>query len=262
MEPWIIIPAYNEGHRIGPTLADFTATVTKKYGNAHMLVVSDSTDNTNKIVLGYASKNKKIQLIKNKVKRGKGFAILNGFKIACKESKNGSIIGFADADDAIEGSEIIKLIKALNDMSIDGVIASRYIKGSRNYGGLSVQGRLASRAYNLLLKILFGFKFNDTQCGAKFFRKRALEEVLDDLILPDVNFDLNLLYALKKANKTVHEIPIKFVNKGGSSMNMKLPLRSAQMLLIALGFRIVNSRFGFLLPSRIRQPLYSLIAQW
>jgi glycosyltransferase involved in cell wall biosynthesis len=262
MEVWIVIPAYNEEKRIKPTLEDYLNTVAKRYTDTHILVVSDSTDNTNKVVSSYSSKYNVISLIKNSKRKGKGFAILRGFKYAYKKSKNESIIGFADADDAISGEELIKLIDKIQDAKLDGVIASRYAKGSINQGHLSSQGRIASRAYNKVVKILFGLKFNDTQCGAKLFKKSALKNVLSRIILMDVSFDLNLLYELKIENKKVDEIPIKFVNKSDSSMKINLGLRSAQMFFVAIGFRIIHSRFSFIIPAKLRPALYRLIANW
>ncbi|MEM0149054.1 MAG: glycosyltransferase [Candidatus Micrarchaeaceae archaeon] len=262
MEIWIVIPAYNEEKRIAPTLDDYLNSVVKKYTDTHILVVSDSTDNTNKIVSSYSSKYKSISLIKNSKRKGKGFAILTGFKYAYKVSKNESIIGFADADDAIPGSELIKMLDEIKDSKLDGAIASRYVNGSINEGNIGVQRIVASRVYNKLLKFLFGFKFNDTQCGAKLFKKKALENVLSKLILMDVSFDLNLLYELKIENKKIEEIPIRYVNKGNSSMKIKLGLRGANMFFVAIGFRIIRSRFSFIIPAGLRSKLYKLIANW
>lgn len=262
MEVWIVIPAYNEERRIAPTLNDYLKTVAKRYKGTHMLVVSDSTDKTDDIVSSYSPKHRGVRLLKNGEQKGKGFAIFNGFKYACRKARSGSIVGFVDADDAVAGSEIIKMIDGMNRGSLDGIVASRYARGSVNIGRIGIPRRIASRAYNRFVRILFGLELSDTQCGAKFFRKEALEKVLPGISLFDVSIDLNLLYKLASSGSKIGEMPIRYVNKSGSSMRIKLSLRSAQMFLVAISFRIMNSRLKFLLPFKLRSAAYKLIAGW
>ncbi len=262
MDLWIVIPAYNESKRILPTLNDYARTVARGRGNVRILVVSDSTDDTDRIVSSYASKHGNIRLLRNDHRRGKGFAVFNGFKYACAHSTRGSIVGFVDADDSVTGHEITRMIKAMERDGADGIVASRYAKGSVVIGNLGIPHFIASRGYNLLVRRLFGLEYSDTQCGAKFFRKEALEKVLGNMVLFDVSFDLNLFYELKRSGADVREMAIRYVNKPGSSMNIRLPLRSAQMFFVAIGFRIMRSRLGFMLPIWFQSAAYRKIKHW
>ena len=262
MDVWIVIPVYNEERRIVPTLDDYLKTVAKRYVGTHLLAVSDSTDRTDDIISTYSSRHREVILLRNGEKKGKGFAIFNGFKYACRKARRGSIIGFVDADDAVDGNEIVKMVEGIGVGRLDGIVASRYAKGSVNVGKVGISRWIASRAYNRLVRALFGLKFSDTQCGAKFFRKEALEKVLPNISLFDVSIDLNLLYELKRSGASIGEMSIRYVNKSDSSMKVVLPLRSAQMLMVAISFRIMRSRLSFLLPSGLRSAAYKLIAGW
>src|SRR3989338_5854214 len=88
-------------------------------------VVNGSKDRTIEIVKGFAKKNKELRYLN--LKRGaKGYAVIEGFKEALKGKSN--LIGFKDADMATSPESFYELIKKINNY--DGIIASRYIKGS------------------------------------------------------------------------------------------------------------------------------------
>lgn len=236
----IVIPAYNEEKRIIRTLEDFRKTIMAKYKNdVDILIVSESTDKTNSIVKSYASRYRQIKLVGQGKRRGKGGAIIKGFEIASR-SRKWDVIGFVDADSSMSGREIIKLLGRLNgDKSIDGVIASRYIDGSRITGDLKASRFIASRMYNIMVRLLFGFKYSDTQCGAKFFRNSALRDTLPKLSLNDMSIDLDLLYQMKLGRFNVVEVPITYsMIQEGTKLDLKRHI--PQMFVDAIRYRIAN----------------------
>jgi dolichol-phosphate mannosyltransferase len=173
---------------------DYCRTLTRRYVESVCIaVISDSNDLTNEIVSKYAkNQGGRVKLFKNRKKQGKGAALLKGFELACKD-KEAKVVGFVDADPSITGSEIVRLIERLKEGGADGVIASRYVKGSKLIGRQRTARYVASRAYNVIVRAMFGFGYHDTQCGAKFFRKEALCSILKTLALTDMSFDLDLL---------------------------------------------------------------------
>ena len=72
----------------------------------------------------------------------------------------------------------MSLLNGLGDA--DGVIGSRYVPGSKVTTPQGLFRRLESRTFNLIIRLLFGLPYNDTQCGAKVFKKVPL-----DLVLPE-----------------------------------------------------------------------------
>ena len=75
----IVIPAYNEGERLAPTLEKVLAYVHQQGWDAEVIVVNDgSRDNTAAIVREFATKDPLLRLVENPGNSGKGYAVRNG----------------------------------------------------------------------------------------------------------------------------------------------------------------------------------------
>src|SRR3989344_3119850 len=214
MQLSIIIPAYNEEKRIGKTLDSYLKFFSKKLKNFEIIVVLNGCiDNTLNIVKNFIKKNKKIRYLDFKEAIGKGGAVLEGFKVA-----KGDLIGFVDADMATPPQAFYDLIKNINNY--DGIIASRWMKGSKIGEKQPLLKRFGSRGFNLLVRILFNLKFKDTQCGAKLFKKDLIKNILDDLKITRWAFDVNLLYSSKRKGYKIIEIPTEWNAVFASHFNL------------------------------------------
>lgn len=258
MRAWIVMPTRNEAHRIGQTLKDYSSKL--RNSGIRLAVVSSSTDRTDRIVSGYTSKFKFIRLLKSGRNDGKGGAIIKGFRYALKERPE--FIGFVDADDSVKCSEMLKMVSLLErGERLDGVIASRYVEGSRTNGVIEPSRFLASRAYNLLIRLLFGIDVRDTQCGAKIFRRKAIESVLPRLSMLGMSFDVNLLYELKLDGYKVKEHGVVY-DQANEGTNVNVVRNAPEMLVTALGFRIYKSRLARFLPRSLLLSVYRRVGKW
>ncbi|MEK6817204.1 MAG: glycosyltransferase, partial [Nanoarchaeota archaeon] len=194
----IIIPAYNEEKRIGETLDSnlrfFKALKKNKILDFEIIVVvNGSSDKTFDIVKDFSKKNKELKYLN--LKRGaKGYAVIEGFKEALKSDSN--LIGFKDADMATSPEAFYDLVNKINNY--DGIIASRYVKGSIINPKPSLERIFASRIFNFMIRTILGLQFKDTQCGAKLFKRKTLEKTIPRLTLSQLAFDVDLLYNIKK----------------------------------------------------------------
>jgi len=240
----VIIPAYNEEKRIEKSLKSYVNYFQKKFGNNfELIVVTDGcTDSTPDIVESLSRSFSCIRHIHPPKRLGKGGAIIQGFKIATE-----NIIDFLDADGSTPPKSTDLLIKNLN--GYDGVIASRWINGAKIRKKEPFSRRIASRVFNFLVRILFGFNFKDTQCGAKFFKKHAVKSVVNELGLTDWAFDIDLLYRLSKKGFRIKEVPITWNYKEGSKLDLKKT--SVKMFLSVVGLRIKTSKFSFIANSSL-----------
>ena len=237
----IIIPAYNEEKRIGKTLDAnlkfFKDLKRKKILDFEIIVVvNGSTDKTIEIVKSLAKKNKELKYLD--LKRGaKGYAVIEGFKEALKSDSN--LIGFKDADMATKPEVYHDLIKRIGNH--DGIIASRYVKGSIINPKPTLERKIASRIFNTLIRSTLFLPHKDTQCGAKLFKRKALEKTIPHLTFSQLAFDVDLLYNLRKKGFRIKEIPTIWSDEEYSTVNFA---KSGPVMALAiLRLRILNSPF-------------------
>ncbi|MFH1210171.1 MAG: dolichyl-phosphate beta-glucosyltransferase [archaeon] len=238
MELSIIIPAYNEEKRITKTLDSYISFFNKKIDFEIFIVLNGCRDNTLDIVKDYAKKYKLIKYINIAEAIGKGGAVIEGFKRV-----NGNLIGFVDADMSTPPRSFFDLYKKINGN--DGIIASRWTKGSKILVKQKISRRIASRVFNYLVRLFFSIDLRDTQCGAKLFKRKAIKDAVNDLGITKWAWDIDLLYIMKRKGYKVIEIPTVWDDKTGSQL--KLGRTVPEMFLSILRLRLIYSKFKFLI---------------
>ncbi|MCH7568274.1 MAG: glycosyltransferase [Nanoarchaeota archaeon] len=235
----IIIPAHNEEKRIGKTLESyyhyFEALKKNKILDYEILVVINNTrDKTEEIVRSAILKNKKISYL-NLEKGGKGYAIIEGFKDALR--RDNDLIGFVDADLATSPEAFYDLVKKIDNY--DGIIAGRYLRGAVIKPKNTFARIMASRVYNILIRSIFLMPYRDTQCGAKLFRHKALEAVINNIGMTKFAFDVELIYKIRKRGLRIKEVPTIWADKGYATINFWQS--GPWMALAIIRLRILNS---------------------
>jgi glycosyltransferase involved in cell wall biosynthesis len=248
----IVIPAHNEEKRIGNTLESYSRyfnllAKSNKLDYELLVVINNTKDRTEEIVKEKQNKDKHIRYLNFK-EGGKGFAVIEGFKDALKRKSN--LIGFVDADGATPPQAFHYLIQNINND--DGAMASRYLPASIVNPKPTIQRVIVSRIFNNLIRVLFLMPYKDTQCGAKLFKRKALEKVLPHLSLSQWAFDVDLIYNLRKFGFRVAELPTIWSDKKYSKINF---MRAGPFMALSLiRLRLINSPFAFVMHLYDRLP--------
>lgn len=217
----IVIPAKNEEDRIADTLESYLDFFP---ACEIIVVINNSIDQTEVIVSEFSRKYPKIKHINIPQAIGKGGAVQAGFKLA-----QGDLIGFVDADGSTSPPQFQKLLDQLD--SYDVAIASRWVSGAKFLKKQPLSRRFLGRAFNLSVKAITGLSYNDTQCGAKVFKKELIDFLLPKLKIRDFAFDVEILYLCKKYEFKVLEIPIEWEDKEGSTLSIVKNLGLIKSLL-------------------------------
>lgn len=230
----IVIPAYNEEKRVGTTLEAYSKFFRNKFKKLEILVVVDGTDDTDKIVRNMSKKYRFIKLIKYDHRLGKGGGVYEGFKAA-----KGEIIGFTDADNSVNAPFFEKVLEGLKKS--DCSIGSRRMKGSAMILPQSttwiVSMRIVSRIYNSLVKLILFMNIQDTQCGAKVMKRKVYEAIKNDLNVTGFEFDVELLWRIKKNGFKIIEVPVIWKHNLESKSSIKNSVKFF-VLLFKLRFGI------------------------
>lgn len=231
----LLIPAYNEEHRIEPVLRAFGSYFRDQYtGNFQLVVVLNGCrDNTLAVVRRVAIDFPFISALEFAAPIGKGGALIEGLRLAPLSD----LIGYVDADGATPPAAFHDLVKHVG--AADCVIGSRWLPGAVLHVEQTGKRQFASRVFHLIVEILFGMHIKDTQCGAKVMKRQAVEAVHSYLRIADMAFDINLLYSLKRAGFRILEVPTEWTDKLGSKVS--LFRTSFTMFLSAVRIRLIYS---------------------
>lgn len=210
----IIIPAYNEEHRIESSLNNYLPYFSNRAYDTEFIIIIEGDDKTLEIVKNFQKSYKSIVWEYSRRRLGKGGAIVRGFKQA-----TGDLIGFVDADASTAPQAFEELIKNIG--ASDGIIASRKISGAKLVKKEPLLQRIGSRGFNTLVRIMFLLPFKDTQCGAKLFTRRAVYAVLPELGITEFSFDIDLLFRLAKKGFKIAELPTVWEYKPGAQFDFR-----------------------------------------
>lgn len=233
----LLIPAYNEEQRLEPVLRDYARHLQANYGGPFKIVVvlNGCRDNTLGVVQRVAAEFDCVSWLDFPNPIGKGGALIEGLKLA----PLADAIGYVDADGATPPHAFLDLVERLGEA--DCVIGSRWLPGAVLHQAQSNHRRFASRVFHLIVQCLFWMNIRDTQCGAKVMRRETVEKVHPCLRIADMAFDINLLYAIKRAGYRILEVPTEWTDKIGTKVT--LGRTSLTMFLSAVRIWLIYSPF-------------------
>jgi len=231
----IVIPAYNEQDRIEATLDDYCTYFREA---ATILVVANGcTDETVATVRALQVRYENLLLLEIPFAVGKGGAVRLGLM-----SGRERLIGFTDADGSTPARSFATLVDACEREPIAGAIGSRWLKTSDVRVLQPLRRRIASRVLNLLVKMLFGLKYTDTQCGAKVFTSESIAAIFPKLELSNFAFDVDVLYAIRQTNYRIVELPVTWTDSSAGS-KVRIARTTLEILMGLLRLRLRTGIF-------------------
>ena len=234
----IVIPAYNEGKRIGRSLDEVLRFLESAPYRAEVIVVDDgSKDNTAQIVTDrvacYGEAGHELRVLTNAPNRGKGYSVRRGVSEA-----RGDIILFTDADLSSPITEAPKLIDPIVAGRADVAFGSRAL----NRGLIGVRQpfmrEFGGKVFNLFMRTITGLKFKDTQCGFKAFRRESARMVFALQRIERFGFDPEVLYIACKQSNRLLEVPVEWNHCEGGELQNKLNYMRDSMSMFADLIRI------------------------
>jgi dolichyl-phosphate beta-glucosyltransferase len=232
----IVIPAYNEAERIGPTVETIHNYFSKKHQSFDILVINDgSKDNTTNIVLDCAKRIRNVKLLDSSINQGKGSSVRKGMIHAAHD-----LILLTDADLSTPIEEFEKLVPWIQ-RGYDIAIGSRGMKKSEIILRQPWHRRTMGRVFNLLVKILILSDFSDTQCGFKLFRSEAATRIFRLSKIDGFAFDVEVLFIAKKMGYKIKEVPVRWIDSPRSKVSaLRDPFRMFLDLLKIRSFELTE----------------------
>ena len=217
----VVIPAFNEEHRIGATLDALGGFLQEQPFEWEVLVVDDgSTDATANVVAGRSGPGTRVR-VESIPHTGKGWAVRTGML-----DVSGRFRLMFDADMAMPVTQIGSFLARMED-GWDVVIGSREAIGARR-SGESTARHIRGRVFNRVVSLLAVSGYRDTQCGFKCFRGEAADRLFELQRTHGLAFDVELLYLARRMGLKVLEMPIDWRHDSSSKVR---PLADALAML-------------------------------
>ena len=167
----LIIPAYNEAHRLPPYLQEIRDYLRRYYETAHEVIVVDdgSEDGTAPIVCEWGRDWNELRLLRHCANRGKGAALTTGIL-----ASQGGLILMVDADGATPIKYERRLREAV-ELGADFAIGSRLVAGAAVHRpwNRDLCSRLFAEVVGSVLRCAYGTRSAGSKCSAALLHKNS-----------------------------------------------------------------------------------------
>ncbi|MDO8676155.1 MAG: glycosyltransferase family 2 protein [Candidatus Azambacteria bacterium] len=213
----VIIPGFNEEHRIKTTLQAVFNYLSRQDYSWEAIIVSDgSKDRTAEVVVEFISNKPEFRLIANTQNHGKGYAVRTGMLEA-----EGDFRLFTDADNSTSIEQIEKFWPYFNE-GCDIVIGSIEIEGAEIHERAQWYRRFLGKYSKYLIRTVAGlWTIHDTQRGFKCFTAKSAHDIFSMTKIDRFGFDIEVLALAKKLGYKIKEIPVVWDNPADSKVSFK-----------------------------------------
>ena len=199
----IVVPAFNEAERLPATVAATVAYLSERPWTSRVVVVDNgSSDGTAEVTRSLVDPAGRVPVtVIGCARPGKGAAVRRG--LLTSQSR---FVGFFDADLATPVETLSAAMAALAGGAA-AVVASRYAPGAELVRRQPLGRRVGGAVFRRVTRSLVD-GVHDTQCGFKFFDRRAVSQALAQCRTTGFAFDVELLQRIQADGGSIVELPV------------------------------------------------------
>src|SRR5262245_15215161 len=192
-----------------------------------IIIVNDgSTDRTGEIADRLAREDARVRVVHHPVNAGYGRALRSGFAESRKE-----LVFYTDGDLQFDVSELALLVPKIREADI--------VSGYKLKRADDLSRKAVSVIYNTLLRVFFGLRVKDVNCGFKLYRR----EIFDAIELKSTRglIDAEVLLKAAAAGYTITQVGVHhYPRRHGSSRYRvrEIVLTMAQMFELWVDLRL------------------------
>ncbi|MEW5900581.1 MAG: glycosyltransferase [Acidobacteriota bacterium] len=209
MDISIVIPAFNEAHKIGYDVLVAAAFLNENGFQGEIIVIDDgSSDGTaaaaERAAVPAPVSKKVLRLDKNS---GKGAAVKRGIL----ESR-GDVVLYADSGSCVPYANALPLIRKIQAGELDIGLASRRLDETVILRNQPLRRRLISRLFHWAAIVVAGLPpwVSDSQCGFKVYAGKIAHELFAGLRTPGFLFELEIIIKAVRRGLRLEEFPVEW----------------------------------------------------
>ncbi len=215
----VFLPSHNEEGNVERVVKGFLGVLPDIADQYEVIVVDDgSRDQTGAIADRLAAVDPQVRVVHHEVNRGYGGAVISGIRAARL-----TYALLCDGDGQFDPNDV-KLLAAKTP-EYDVVV------GLRAHRADHLMRRINGKAWTILVRLMFGLRITDMDCGFKLFRRALLEDM--ELHARGAMITTELMARLAGRNARICEVEVKHLPRLAgeqSGANLKVIARAFKEL--------------------------------
>jgi glycosyltransferase involved in cell wall biosynthesis len=228
----VFLPAHDEEGNIERVVTDFLRALPSFVDEYEVIVVDDgSRDRTGAIADRLAAADCHVKVVHHEVNRGYGGAVISGIRAATM-----TYALLCDGDGQFDPADVRRLAARTPEYDV--------VVGHRAQRADALVRRINGKAWTLLVRLMFGLRISDMDCGFKLFRRALLENM--ELHARGAMITTELMARLAGRGARICEIEVKHLPRLAgeqSGANFKVIARAFKELF-ALYRELKSAREG------------------
>ena len=224
----IVLPCYNEMEHITYSIKELIFFLENTHLNYEIIIIDDcSIDGTAKTISALSKKYPQLRVYLHSQNIGRGGTVSEGIKKA-----RGEVVGFIDIDLEVPQWYILPayiLIKNGHDIVTANRIYRIELKGIVRW--------ILNRGYNLLVRNFLNVPFRDTEAGFKFFNKKMVITILDEIKDTGWFWDTEVIVRSFLKGYKIKELPTLFIKNNNKTSTVRIFKDSMNYLINLARFR-------------------------
>jgi dolichyl-phosphate beta-glucosyltransferase len=227
MDLSIVIPAYEESKKIARDIREAANFLASHGLKGDIIVVDDgSEDNTSEMAKeAEVPSNVKLQVIRYKPHRGKGYAVQRGV-----ECSSGEYVMFADSGCCVPYEDALKGLDLIKSGSCDIAHGSRKTAGCNIEKAQNFYRRVCSDIFHRFVvhDLKIPEELADTQCGFKIYKGEIARRLYSQCQTEGFVFDIEIIMLAIKEGFRIAEFPVTWTCDPDTRLS---PSRSSWQIL-------------------------------
>lgn len=228
----LVIPVHNEAENIAVVVTDARDVLAQRFADWEIVVVDDgSVDDSVAVARAALGEDaRRLVAVRHETKRGYGATVTDGLR-----ASRGRILAFMDGDRQFDAHDLGVLLDRLNETD-DGMVA-----GIRAERADPWHRSVVSGVMNRLVRLLYGIRRRDVDCGLKVFRREFFVQA-SPLLAHSALFNTELFFKAQRLGYGVEQLPVRHLPRvaGRRSGARLIPILRALRDLVLLRLRLAT----------------------
>lgn len=191
----VFLPAHNEEANIERVVTGFRQELPNVTDQFEVIVVDDgSRDQTGAIADRMAAADSHVKVVHHPRNRGYGGAVISGIRAAKMP-----YVLLSDGDGQFDPADVKLLAARVPEYDV--------VVGERVHRADPLMRRINGKAWTILVRLMFGLRISDMDCGFKLFRRDLLQDM--ELHAHGAMITTELMARLAGRNARICEVPVK-----------------------------------------------------